>query len=127
MIVAEKARRAKVVRLETVAKIEEVIAECDSPSPEQATLANDYLHKVRSLIDVLPARCRDVFRLRKLEGLSQREVAEKLGIPEHTVENDVAKGLSLILKALTEGEQRAELSLEGINRHETTALSARNR
>jgi RNA polymerase sigma-70 factor (ECF subfamily) len=127
MIVAEKARRAKVVRLETVARIEDVGAEYDSPSPEQAALANDYLYKVRSLIDVLPERCRDVFRLRKIEGLSQREVAEKLGISEHTVENDVGKGLSLIMKALTEGEQRAELSLESIYRHETTALSAHNR
>ena len=127
MIVAEKARRSKVVRLETVAKIEEVSAECDSPSPEQETLANDYLRKVRLLIDVLPERCRNVFHLRNIDGLSQREVAEKLGIPEHTVENDVAKGLSLILKALTEGEQRAELSLEGIDRHETTALSACNK
>lgn len=45
-------------------------------------------------IDVLPARCREVVVLRKLHQLSQRETAERLGISEKGVENQLARGLT---------------------------------
>jgi RNA polymerase sigma-70 factor (ECF subfamily) len=44
-------------------------------------------------IQSLPARCRQVLTLRKLYGLSQKEVAARLGIAEHTVEAQSTIGL----------------------------------
>lgn len=41
----------------------------------------------------LPARCREVILLHKIDGMSQREVGDKLGISEKTVENHVANGV----------------------------------
>jgi RNA polymerase sigma-70 factor (ECF subfamily) len=41
----------------------------------------------------LPVRCREIIILHKLHGFSQREVAQRLGIAEKTVENQVALGL----------------------------------
>lgn len=43
-------------------------------------------------IQSLPERCREVLLLRKIKGLSQKEIAELLGIAEHTVEALAAKG-----------------------------------
>jgi RNA polymerase sigma factor (sigma-70 family) len=43
-------------------------------------------------IRALPERCREVLLLRKIKGLSQKEIAELLGIAEHTVEALAAKG-----------------------------------
>ncbi|MFK8016473.1 MAG: RNA polymerase sigma factor, partial [Gammaproteobacteria bacterium] len=43
-------------------------------------------------VSELPVQCRRVFILKKVYGLSQREIAEKLGISESTVEKHVAKG-----------------------------------
>lgn len=43
-------------------------------------------------IHALPDRCREVLLLRKIKGLSQKEIAELLGIAEHTVEALAAKG-----------------------------------
>ncbi len=40
----------------------------------------------------LPERCRQVLLLRKIQGLSQREIALRLGITENTVESLVASG-----------------------------------
>jgi DNA-directed RNA polymerase specialized sigma24 family protein len=40
----------------------------------------------------LPERCRQVFLLRKIQNLSQREIASRLSISENTVESLVAKG-----------------------------------
>ncbi len=60
--------------------------------PESVAGAED----LRLLIDAiqsLPARCRQIVTLRKIYGLAQKEVAERLGISEHTVESQGAIGL----------------------------------
>ena len=41
----------------------------------------------------LPDRCREVLTLRKIQGLPQREVAERLGLSESTVEKHVSAGI----------------------------------
>ncbi len=43
-------------------------------------------------IHALPERCREVLLLRKIKGLSQKEIAALLGIAEHTVEVLAARG-----------------------------------
>ncbi len=44
-------------------------------------------------IQALPERCRQVMTLRRIYGLSQKEVAARLGITEHTVEAQSTIGL----------------------------------
>jgi RNA polymerase sigma-70 factor (ECF subfamily) len=44
-------------------------------------------------IQSLPERCRQVLTLRKIYGLSQKEIAAQLGIAEHTVEAQTAIGV----------------------------------
>jgi len=47
-------------------------------------------------IQSLPARCRQILTLRKIYGLSQKEVAAEMGIAEHTVEAQGSIGLRKI-------------------------------
>jgi RNA polymerase sigma-70 factor (ECF subfamily) len=54
------------------------------------------------LIEGLPERCRQVFELRKVHGLSQAETAKALRISENIVEKETARGLSLILRHMAE-------------------------
>ncbi|HKD23734.1 MAG TPA: sigma-70 family RNA polymerase sigma factor [Rhizomicrobium sp.] len=93
-------RRARIVRFETVAEMDALNLYTDEPSPERVVAARRELDEVMRLIARLPARCRRIFELRKIQGLSQREIAARLGIAETTVENEVAKGLRLISRAL---------------------------
>lgn len=44
------------------------------------------LELLTQAIQSLPTRCRQILTLRKIYGLSQKEVAAELGISEHTVE-----------------------------------------
>lgn len=44
-------------------------------------------------IQTLPARCRQILTLRKIYGLSQKEIARQLGIAEHTAESQVGIGM----------------------------------
>jgi RNA polymerase sigma-70 factor (ECF subfamily) len=60
-------------------------------------------------IHALPERCREVLLLRKIKGLSQKEIAGLLGIAEHTVEALAAKGTRRcadFLRARGVGEDR---------------------
>ncbi len=43
-------------------------------------------------IDALPSRCREIFILRKLQGLPQKEIARRLGLSEQTVQVQIARG-----------------------------------
>ncbi len=90
----------------------------DEPTPERIAAGRRELARVKSLIEALPDRCRRVFKLRKIDGLGQREVARVMGIAEYTVENDVAKGLKLILKAIAENDQAAERALTNVGQDE---------
>lgn len=49
-------------------------------------------------VDELPGQCRKVFVLKKIYGLSQREIADEIGISQSTVEKHVAKGLLRTMK-----------------------------
>lgn len=44
-------------------------------------------------IDSLPARCREIFILRKLKGVSQKDIAAQLGISDQTVQVQVSRGI----------------------------------
>lgn len=107
ILVLERILRSRVVRIDTVTEIDSLSILEDEPSPERVAAGRQVLARIRRLIDGLPDRCRRIFELRKIEGLSQRQVSEAIGVPEHIVENDVAKGLKLILRAVEEGEKEA--------------------
>jgi RNA polymerase sigma-70 factor (ECF subfamily) len=44
-------------------------------------------------VDSLPARCREIFILRRLKGVPQKEIAARLGLSEQTVQVQAARGL----------------------------------
>lgn len=79
----------------------------EDPGPERRVSARLELERVRPLIEALPDRCREIFELRRVQGVPQREIAARLGVPEHTVEQQAIRGLKLILKELA-GERDDE-------------------
>lgn len=60
---------------------------------EQQVSRNQQMQILLRAVNGLPPKCRDVFVLRMIEGLSQREIAERLGITVSTVEKHLARGL----------------------------------
>lgn len=64
----------------------------DDGVPETVARAEDVQLLIRA-IQQLPDRCREVFTLRKIHGLSQKEIAARLGISESTVEAQGAIGI----------------------------------
>jgi RNA polymerase sigma-70 factor (ECF subfamily) len=63
------------------------------PDAAEAAVTSEELELLLDAIESLPARCREIVILRKLRGLSQKEIALRMGITERTVEVQGTKGL----------------------------------
>lgn len=53
-------------------------------------------------VDALPGRCREIFILRKLKGVPQREIAAQLGLSEQTVQVQIGRGAKRVVQWLRE-------------------------
>ncbi|WP_260929490.1 RNA polymerase sigma factor [Novosphingobium sp. 9] len=65
-------------------------------------LGQDRLRTLLELVETLPPRCREVFALRKIEGLHQADIAERLGITRGAVEKHLRHALLLLATRLGE-------------------------
>ncbi|WP_419814550.1 RNA polymerase sigma factor [Glacieibacterium sp.] len=110
-LVLQQMRRSRVVRIDTVAELDALPLAHNEPSPERITAGRRELARVMDLIGRLPDRCRQVIEMRKIQGLSQRDVASILGVSEHVIENDVIKGLKEISRTIAEHDEQAERHL----------------
>jgi RNA polymerase sigma-70 factor (ECF subfamily) len=73
----------------------DVVGSETQPGVEQEVDGRRRLALFASAVAALPDQCRKVLVLKKIEGLSQREIAKRLGIAESTAEKHLAKGLLL--------------------------------
>ena len=98
-LILREFRRARVVSILAAENLD-LIAISDTPSPEQQTSDRQELQRLADALAKLPRQSGEAFRLRKVEGLSQRDIAARMGISESTVEKHVAKSLRLLMIAL---------------------------
>lgn len=67
------------------------IIEAD-PDAAETTSRRHEVAMLMEAIDTLPPRCREIFILRKLQGVPQKEIAARLGLSVQTVQVQVARG-----------------------------------
>lgn len=109
-LMIDRLRKQSVVSLETMADFDWLNVSDDKPSAENYVTARQELRLLQTALDGLPPRCRQVVVMRKVEGLSQKEVAKRMGITIETVENQVAKGMRLLAQALA--GRRGEVAVQ---------------
>lgn len=74
----------------------------EEPSPYEDLVHKELLAKVDLVIESLPDRCREVYRLSREEQLSHKEISEKLNISPKTVETHITKALKHMRISLKE-------------------------
>lgn len=86
-------RRRQPISLEGLAeKDRAAVVEEGADAAETASHAQE-IELLVAAIHALPTRCREVVTLRKLHGMSYRDIALRLGISENTVNAQLALGL----------------------------------
>jgi RNA polymerase sigma factor (sigma-70 family) len=103
-LMADRVRHERVVSIEAVGDIEALNVLVDEISVERRIDARQELKLLARALDLLPRKCREVVWLRRVEGLSQKEVAERLGVGEKTVEHHISKGGRLLAEYMLSGK-----------------------
>jgi RNA polymerase sigma-70 factor (ECF subfamily) len=102
-VILQQLRHSRVVPITAVADITLLDSETFDPSPEQAAVARDELARVRRAIEALPRQTRTAFVMRRVEGLSQQEIAKRMKLSEHTIEKHIARGIKTLLAQFGRG------------------------
>jgi RNA polymerase sigma-70 factor (ECF subfamily) len=95
----DQLRRARVVQIECVAEMDALDID-EAPGPERWVSARQQYEQLVRVLEKLTPHRRAVYQLRKFEGLSLREIAQKLGVTEKTVENLLRLAQGQVMKAL---------------------------
>jgi RNA polymerase sigma-70 factor (ECF subfamily) len=95
-LMTDRLRRERVVSIEAVGDIEELNVLIDELTPERRTIARQELKRLAGAFDCLPPKCREVIWLRRVQELSQREVAVHLRITESAVEKHISRAVRLL-------------------------------
>jgi len=68
--------------------------------PLSILISREVTAKIEKAIDTLPAQCKEVFSLARLDGLSYQEIAEKLGISINTVRTQITRAMTKLRESL---------------------------
>lgn len=111
-IVLEQVRRSKIVRIDNVTDMSSLAVVDEAPPMDRVVSGVRELQRVERLIERLPAKCRQVFILRRIHGVSQREIGRMLGLTQATVEKQATRGLKFILDGLERDDVMEDLEGE---------------
>jgi RNA polymerase sigma-70 factor (ECF subfamily) len=89
----DRLRHARVVPMEPLVDSAGWDVLSDADDVAESVARNQELELLTEAIQSLPDRCRQVFTLRKVYGLSQADIAKRLGISEHTVSAQLTIGV----------------------------------
>lgn len=79
-----------------VEKVQEIREDVQVSVPEDEMIRREFAAQLRTMVDDLPGQRSKILKMSKLDELSNREIAERLGLSVRTVE----KHLELALKDL---------------------------
>jgi RNA polymerase sigma factor (sigma-70 family) len=99
-LIINRVRRERIVPIEAVADLDALGVAIDQPGPDRVVMARESLRRVQAALDRLPPRARDVIVLKQIEGLSRREIAERMGIGDETVKWHLARAMRTLADVL---------------------------
>jgi len=117
-IVLMHLRRSRVVSIRAMENMERIGVAADDPSPEEQVSDREELHRLAQAIADLPAMGRQALTLRVIDGLSQREVGERMGISENAAQKHIAKSIHALMDIFGRGGNTAsEASKPAVGRN----------
>lgn len=96
-------RRERVVSIMAVEDLGRLAPVDPGQGPEQQAIGHDELRRLAEVIAAMPDKTREAFVLRRVRGLSQRAIAERMRISESTVEKHIARGIRHVADSFADG------------------------
>jgi RNA polymerase sigma factor (sigma-70 family) len=121
-VISKHVRRARVVSIHSMEDLTQLEHADDCPSPERVAIDRDQLRHLAEAIGAMPAKTQEAFVLRRVDGLSQREISARMAISENTVEKHISRGLRFLSdwfghggKALPQASSAEDLEIASLD------------
>jgi RNA polymerase sigma factor (sigma-70 family) len=95
-LLIDRLRQDQIVSIDAVADLETLGLVADDPPADRSAIARQELRRLQVALTKLPERWRDAVVMRKVEGLSRREIAVRMGLAEATVAQHLASGIAAL-------------------------------
>jgi RNA polymerase sigma-70 factor (ECF subfamily) len=102
-LLIDRARQARVIPIDAASDIDVLDAASDTPGPDQIVMARDELRRLQAALEKLSPRCREAVVLARIQGLSRREIAQRMGVTEGTAAQYLAEGIASLVEHLQRG------------------------
>jgi RNA polymerase sigma factor (sigma-70 family) len=115
-IIIDHLRRLRVVSIRFSGSLEKLDIAALETSTEERLEFQDEIQEVADALLQLPKVCRETLILRRVEGLSQKEAARRLGVSEKKAEYYLARGALLLVNVFGRGGKSRSRSskIEGV-------------
>lgn len=100
-------RRAGIINFTSMTQIEWSNVIDYEPLADRALEMKQEFERVNGLLAKLSDTCREVIELRRVDGLSRKETADRLGVSENDVKNHLVRGLQKVMGAMAEQDTSA--------------------
>jgi RNA polymerase sigma factor (sigma-70 family) len=99
-LLIDRVRREHIVPFDAVADVDALGFAMETPAPDRAVIARDELRRLRAALDRLASRQREAVVLRRIEGLTGRQIAAHMGISEAAVSKLIDNGIRALADIL---------------------------
>jgi len=102
-IIIDHLRRSQVIAIDSCGSLDQLDAALPETSVEERLEFRDEIQEVANVLAQLPKVCQETLILRRVEGLSQKETAQRLGVSEKKAEYYLARGALLLVNSFGRG------------------------
>jgi RNA polymerase sigma factor (sigma-70 family) len=99
-LLIDRARQARVIPIDAASDLDVLDPASDAPGPDQIVMARDELRRLQAALEKLSPRCREAVVLGRIQGLSRREIASRMGVTEGTAAQYLAEGICALVEHL---------------------------
>jgi RNA polymerase sigma factor (sigma-70 family) len=115
-LISDRIRRRRIISIDYTQDLDSLNVLIDELSPERRLSARQELRRLSEALDRLPDPCRTAIWLKRVEGLTQREIADRLRISEGSLEGYLTRGVRALTKAVfgSRGESELQEDVKGM-------------
>jgi len=99
-LLIDRARQARIIPIEAATDLETLDPASDTPGPDQIVIARDELRRLQAALEKLSPRCREAVVLARIQGLSRREIAARMGVTEGTAAQYLSEAICQLVEHL---------------------------